>query len=93
VLPPPVIARLDRQLPFLWPPGPLALAGAASRVARLALARASGWVCLFLVPPPEHDMRVRGVAVPALVTGAGVRPLWPLLAPRDRVRLDSAIAG
>lgn len=93
VLPAAVIARIDRQVPFLWPPGPLALAGAATRVARLVMERAPGWLNVFLVPPGIDDRQVRGVAVPAVVDDGGLRAVWPVLAPRDRVRLESALSG
>ncbi len=88
-----VIARLDRQLPYLWPPGPLALAAAAVRVTRLSVLRAPGWASVFLVPPADGDQRVGGIALPALVFDGTFQPIWPVLAPRDRVRLDSALAG
>lgn len=93
VLPAAVIARLDRQMPYLWPPGPLALAGAAVRLAQLVFGRAPGWVNVFLVPPVTDDRQVRGVAVPAVVDEGALRVVWPALAPRDRVRLESALAG
>jgi hypothetical protein len=93
VLPAAVLARLDRQMPYLWPPGPLALAGAAVRVARVVMGRAPGWVNAFLVPLVTDDRQVRGVAVPAVVDEGALRVVWPVLAPRDRVRLDSALAG
>ena len=93
VIPTAVLARLDRQLPHLWPPGPLALAAAATRVVRLALWRAPGWVCLWLVPPAAFGVRARGVAVPAIVADGVVEPVWPVLPTRDRVRLDSVLAG
>ncbi len=88
-----VLARLDRQVPYLWPPGPLALAAAATRVTRLVMTRAPGWVNVFLVPPVTDDRRIRGVAMPAVVDDGALRPVWPVLAPRDRVRLESALAG
>jgi len=93
VLPAAVIARLDRQLPYLWPPGPLALAAAALQVTKLVVARAPGWVAVFLVPPVSGDQRVRGVAVPAVVGDGAITPVWPALAPRDQLRLDSVLAG
>ncbi len=93
VLPAEAVARLDRALPYLWPPGPLALAAAASRVARLFVARAPGWVSVFLVPPADGGRRGRGVALPSRVHDGGLQPVWPLLSPRDRVRLESALAG
>lgn len=87
-----VLARFDRQLPYLWPPGPLSAAAAATRVVRLALGRAPGWVCLFLVPPAEDARQSRGVALPASVLDKTAEPVWPVLPPRDRVRLDSVLA-
>jgi hypothetical protein len=93
MLPAAVMARIDRQVPYLWPPGPLALAGAAMRVTRLVTERAPGWVNVFLVPPVTGDRQVRGVAMPAVVDDGGLRAVWPVLAPRDRVRLESALAG
>jgi hypothetical protein len=62
-------------------------------VARLVLLRAPGWVNVFLVPPVTNDRQVRGVAVPAVVDDGALAPVWPVLAPRDRVRLESALAG
>jgi hypothetical protein len=93
VLPAAAVARLDRQLPYLWPPGPLALAAAASRVTRLVVNRAPGWASVFLVPPADGAGRIVGVALPAMVHDGGLRPIWPVLAPRDRVRLESVLAG
>lgn len=91
VLPAAVVARLDRQLPYLWPPGPLVLAAAAVRVAQLTLNRAPGWACTTLVPPPNGDRAVGAVALPARHVDGAIDPVWPELAPRDRVRLESAL--
>lgn len=91
MLPAAVIARLDRQLPYLWPPGPLALAVAAVRVARLALNRGPGWACVTLVPPADGDRRMGAVALTARHVDGAIDPVWPELAPRDRVRLESAL--
>lgn len=93
VIPTSVLARLDRQLPYLWPPGPLALATAATRVVRLVLGRAPGWVCLLVVPAAGSGHGERCVAVPAMVNDGVVEPVWPVLPTRDRVRLDSVLAG
>lgn len=86
-----VLARLDRQLPFLWPPGPLSLAAAATRVVRLAMHRGPGWVCLLIVPATGEGHG--SVVVPAMVKDGVVEPVWPVLPTRDRVRLDSVLAG
>jgi len=92
-IPAAVLARLDRQLPYLWPPGPVALAAAATRVARHALLRAPGWIDLLVIPARDGDRGPRCVAVPAMVTDGVVEPVWPVLPTRDRVRLDSVLAG
>lgn len=87
-----VLARLDRQLPFLWPPGPLTLAGGALRVARLVLEHTPGWVCVTLMPPSTADVQPGAVALPAAASGGALTPQWPALAPRDQVRLESVLA-
>lgn len=89
VLSPPLLGRLDRQLPFLWPPGPLALGAAAAHVARLAMSRRPDWVSLFVVPAGDGGRHRRGVAMSATLRDGRVRPMWPVLAPRDRVRFES----
>lgn len=93
VLDPPAITRLEARLAQLWPPGPLTLAGAAVRVASLALTHGPGTPSLFVVPRGAEGVRLRGVALPATVRADGVTPIWPTLSPRDRTRLESALAG
>lgn len=93
VLDAPALTRLEARVPQLWPPGPLTLAGAAVRVAGLALSHGAGTPSLFVVPQAPDGVRVRGVALPATVRAEGVTPIWPTLSPRDRTRLDTAIAG
>jgi malate/lactate dehydrogenase len=93
VLSPPVLARLERQTPLLWPPGALALGAAAARVARIALTRAPGRPSLFVVPVEAGEGPRRGVTAPAVIAGVEVRPVWPPLAPRERVRFESAARG
>lgn len=90
LLTPPVLARLERQTPLLWPPGPLSLGAAAARVARMALSRTPGRPSLFLVPPRNGEGTSGGVTVPAAIVDGEVRPVWPVLAPRERVRFESA---
>lgn len=90
VLSPPIIGRLDRQTPYLWPPGPLSLGAAAARVARLAMTRAPGQVSLFVVPPSEDGGPVRGAVLPAVIADGSVRPRPLALSPRERVRFDPA---
>lgn len=90
VLAPPALTRLERQTALLWPPGPLSLGAAAARVARLSLSRAPGRPSLFVVAPETDGGTPRSVTVPTAIVDGGVRPLWPSLAPRERVRFESA---
>lgn len=90
MLSPPVVGRLDRQTPYLWPPGPLSLGAAAARVARLAMTRAPGQVSLFVVPPSDDGGQVGGAVLPAVIADGSVRPRPLALSPRERVRFDPA---
>ena len=92
VLDPPAMARMEARLRHLWPPGPLALGSAAVRVIELALRNSAGTPSVFVVPASAEGVRVNGVALPATVRADGVRPIWPTLSPRDRTRLDTALA-
>ncbi len=91
VLDPPALTRLDARLPRLWPPGPLALAAAASRVVRLALIGGPGSACVFAVPEPGVTIPTRGASLPATFSPAGVRVIVPRLSTRDRVRLEGVL--
>lgn len=93
VLDPPALTRLEGRLPQLWPPGPLSLAGAAVRTASLALTHSAGTPSMFIVPSGAEGVRLRGVALPATVRAEGITPIWPTLSPRDRTRLETAVAG
>ena len=93
VLDAPALTRLESHLPHLWPPGPLTLGAAAVHVVLLALTNGPGTPCLFVVPPSPVGVRGNGVVLPASIRGNGVSPIWPTLSPRDRARLDTAIAG
>ena len=92
VLTPQDIARLEARVPHLWPPGPLTLAGAAMRVVALALSNGAGTPAVFVVPAGAKGVRRRGAALPAVVRAEGVTPVWPDLSPRDRMRLETALA-
>ena len=92
VLDPPAITRLERRLPYLWPPGPITLACAAVRLVELATTHGAGTPSVFVVPAGPEGVRLRGVALPATVRATGVTPIWPSLSPRDRTRLDTALA-
>jgi malate dehydrogenase len=92
VLAAPAIARLDARLARLWPPGPLTLAGAATRLLRTATARTRTSVAAFVAVRREQDARDRSGMLPIVVDTTGVAAvLATTLSTRDRVRLESAL--
>jgi hypothetical protein len=92
VLSAPAITRLDGRLARLWPPGPLTLASAATRVLRAAATRSRLSLAAFVaVARDESHAAVAGM-LPILVQPSGVAAvLAPALNNRDRVRLDTAL--
>lgn len=92
VLTPPAITRLNARLARLWPPGPLTLASAATRVLRAAVTRSRLSVCVFVSVTRDEGDRGRVGMLPAIVGPAGITSvLSPTLTTRDRVRLDTAL--
>jgi malate dehydrogenase len=91
VLPPPAITRLDGRLVRLWPPGPITLAAAATRVLHAMATRGRTTFNLFVASSGE-DGRGRAGMLPARVSSEGLEEiLTPALSTRDRVRLESAL--
>jgi hypothetical protein len=93
VLAQPALTKLEDQLPHLWPPGPLALGSAAVSVVRLALTHVAGTPSLFVVPASIGGAERRAVAVATRVRVDGITPIWPVLSPRDRTRMEAALMG
>ena len=92
VLSPPAVTRLDNRLPRLWPPGPLTLAGAATRFLRVASTRARLSLSGFVAVSREEGDSGRVAMLPVTMQPAGIASvLSPTLSTRDRVRLDSAL--
>ena len=92
VLRPPAIVRIDARLPRLWPPGPLTLASAATRVLAAALRHNRESLCLFVARSREESSPRGAGILPASVTASGISQLLtPTLSTRDRVRLDTAL--
>lgn len=92
VLSPPALTRLDGRLARLWPPGPLTLAAAATRVVATIATRGRRALSLFVSVPREEGGRGHVGMLPALVGVDGiVSVLAPTLSTRDRVRLDTAL--
>ncbi|HVC18817.1 MAG TPA: hypothetical protein VNE16_01970 [Vicinamibacterales bacterium] len=94
VLTPPALARLTALVPRLWPPGPVALASAAARVADAIAVGSRRQVSCFVVLDGELGAR-RGLA--ALSVRLGPRGLeavaLPALSAHERTQLDNAIVA
>ncbi len=83
------LRRLEQQIPYLWPPGPYALASAAARFVEAFAFGAREILCGFLSPPDARPAAVR--MGPLRITASqGVSPC-PLagLDSRQRLALDS----
>lgn len=92
VLTPPAITRLDGRLARLWPPGPLTLASAATRLLCAAATRSSRSISAFVSVTREEGDRGRVAMLPIVVSGSSVTAvLRPTLSTRDRVRLDTVL--
>jgi malate dehydrogenase len=92
VLSPPALTRLDGRLARLWPPGPMTLGAAATRVIATMATRGRRALSLFVSVPREEGGRGHSGMLPALVGDDGlVTVVAPTLSTRDRVRLDSAL--
>jgi hypothetical protein len=76
----------------LWPPGPITLASAATRVLTAAARQRQDALTLFVVTRVDGQNRDRGWMAAAHIARAGVtRVLTPSLSARDRVRLDTVL--
>jgi malate dehydrogenase len=92
VLAPPAITRLDGRLTRMWPPGPLTLASAATRILSAAARRNHHTVCAFVAVTREEGDRGRVGMLPVQLDDRGIAAvLTPTLSARDRVRLDTAL--
>ena len=92
MLSPPALTRLDARLPKLWPPGPLTLAAAASRVLAAASTRRRQSFAAFVAASREEGGRYRVGMLPVTVSTTGIATIvQPSLSSRDRVRLESAL--
>jgi malate dehydrogenase len=92
VLAPPAITRLDARLSRLWPPGPLTLASAATRLLGGAATHKPEAVSAFVAITRDEGDRGRVGMLPVIVAPGGLtRVLMPTLSTRDRVRLDTAL--
>ena len=92
VLNEPARRRIVERLPALWPPGPYALAAAATQVVESIAGRSRQLSVCFVAPDVSAGTRARTAALPVRLGPAGiVEVVLPELNARDRVLLDSAL--
>ncbi len=85
------IAALGSRLPSLWPPGPIALASAASRVVEALLGHSRRRFSCF-VPLERGPLREAVVAMPVeLGPGGTRRVIEPTLTRQEQTLLENAI--
>ncbi|HEY7291338.1 MAG TPA: hypothetical protein VH583_15990 [Vicinamibacterales bacterium] len=84
--------RIDRAVPALWPPGPLALAAAAVKVVAAIGGRSRQLASCFVAPEPGARAQRRTVALPVRLGPAGIAEVVvPELSAGERVALDNAM--
>lgn len=92
VLDEPSRRRLAALTGRLWPPGPQALAAAATRALAAVLGLSRQRVTVFVAPDDTQGRRMRAAALPATLNAGGIaRVEMPLLTGRDQVDLTNAV--
>jgi malate dehydrogenase len=88
------LARLDARVARLWPPGPYALASAATRVIRSAISRGPRLHMAIVAVTREEGTPGRSAIMPVTMQPAGIGSIvTPVLSTRDRVRYDTSLSG
>ena len=86
------LARLDARIARLWPPGPYALASAATRIIRSAVTRSPRVHAAQVAVTREEGTPGRSAMMPVTLHPAGLASLVPpALSSRDRVRFDTTM--
>jgi len=86
------LARLDARIARLWPPGPYALAGAATAILRSALTRSPRVHAALVAVTRDEGVPGRSAMMPVTLNAKGIASLVPpSLSTRDRVRFDTAL--
>jgi malate dehydrogenase len=86
------LARLDARIARLWPPGPYALASAATRVIRSALTRSPRVHAASVAVTREEGTPGRSAMMPVTLQPSGLASLVaPALSSRDRVRFETTM--
>ena len=88
----PTRRRLHDKISALWPPGPFALAAAATHVIASIDGRSRQLACCFVAPDAGDAARARTSAVPVRLGPAGIADvLHPALTTAEKVAVDNAV--
>ena len=88
----PTRRQLDGRIAGLWPPGPYALAAAASKAVEAIGGRSRAILSCFVAADDSTGRRMRAAALPARLGSGGVeRIVLPTLDVVDRIALDNAM--
>jgi hypothetical protein len=88
----PARRRLQARIAPLWPPGPQALAAAATKAIGVVSGISRQVVSCFVAPDETGGRRARAVALPTRLDRRGVAAAdVPHLSAHDRVALDNAM--
>ena len=88
------LARLDARVARLWPPGPYALASAATRIIRTALSRGPRVHVAIVAITREEGTPGRSAIMPVTLQSSGIASIVaPALSSRDRVRYETSLSG
>ena len=88
----PTRRQLHRQIEAAWPPGPYALAAAASKALEAMFHRTQTVVSCYVAPDDSAGTRTRTAALPVRIGPAGIeRVMVPSLSAVDRIALDNAM--
>jgi malate dehydrogenase len=88
----PTRRRVGARIAASWPPGPYALASAATKAVEAMSGRTRAVVSCFIAPDDAEGRRTRTAALPARLSFGGIeRIVLPTLSAVDRVALDNAM--
>lgn len=86
------LTRLNARTARLWPPGPINLASAATRLVRSAITRSPRVHIALVALTKEEGTAGRSAMLPVVLAPGGIAHLvQPSLSARDRVRLETAL--
>lgn len=86
------LARLDARIARLWPPGPYALAAAATHIVRSALTGSPRVHAAMVAATRDEGAAGRAAMMPVTLDAGGIASLVePALSTRDRVRFETTM--